>query len=63
MKLTTFFSTALCVLNLLAADLVLAQTASTQGLNTDRKQAAIAKTELEPVLDGILDDPIWQQQP
>tara|TARA_R110002110_G_scaffold376446_1_gene586279 strand:+ start:31514 stop:33721 length:2208 start_codon:yes stop_codon:yes gene_type:complete len=46
---------------ILLANSVWAQNSSTQLQSGDRKRADIAMTDLEPVLDGILDDEIWQQ--
>jgi hypothetical protein len=46
----------------LAPLLVSAQTAPvTDGPSTARKSTEIARTELQPVLDGVLDDAIWQE--
>ena len=58
MKLLSLFC---LVLSLSNSGLVLAQNGAMQQANAGRKQAEIARTTLAPVLDGNLDDEIWQQ--
>ncbi len=55
------FAVSLCLLAI--SPLALAQSAnvgSAQG-NSDNKSAQVTRTNLTPVLDGILNDPIWQE--